>query len=529
MFENLQDTCLLHNTLLSVLDRIKSQETESASRRNYEAAFVDFDFDSYTKDPENKLSELEGANIVASCMTVIAQNRIKTPLLYEQVLAEQYYVNRRCHAAMFHVVLKSNGITCAQATSYFESVGCVFPPISWKFYIMLCYLCEWSEYFVECAVQLESYILKTVVKNILKFELAEEPLRYYSRHMVLQAIIWKTFMIEDPMPYSFPNSISFSYPFVDANSGLETEDQDYWDDAFRIVSDATTLVSLVQDFPLNEEKSRLISICSFYADQFGEPDDLQIANCLKKIIIYNFPCTTNAAAILLHHPKIREKEEILQVLEEKASALKPVIIYPELIDVIVETESKEIRIRFLKLLHLILSQAMCAFSVNIYNDALKYIYLKHDMNDHFMLDNFEDELAAFSRKTMSLKEAEKFLLPLFIQSPTIILNTIIEQALVYGSKGMDVIQVLRLIPEACLYNDSLVAELNYYFSKEKLEIYEEKNLPKLIQSLMKIQAEESLLDLNEFIQKCIVENDFTQMSRLQVNYKCLIACYGFER
>ncbi|GFY44658.1 uncharacterized protein TNIN_252151, partial [Trichonephila inaurata madagascariensis] len=272
----------------------------------------------------------------------------------------------------------SNGITCAQATSYFESVGCIFPPISWKFYIMLCFHCEWSEYFVECAVQIESHILVTVVKNILKIEWAEEHLKYYSWHMVLQAIIWKSFMIEDPTSYSFPNSISFSYPFVDSNSGTETGNQ-------------------------------------------------ELAN--------NY-----AAAILLRHPKIREKEEILQVLEEKASALKPVIFYPKLIDVIVETESKEIRIRFLKLLHLILSQAMCTFSVNIYNDALKYINLKHDMNDHFMLDNFEDELAAFSRKTVSLKEAKKCLLPLFIQSPTIVLNTLIEQALVFGSEGMNVIQ-----------------------------------------------------------------------------------------
>ncbi|GFQ96084.1 uncharacterized protein TNCT_372681 [Trichonephila clavata] len=483
MFENLQDTSLLHNTIQSILNQINSsQETEQncppALENNHEAAFVEpsSDTDSETfKEPEKKLSEIEGANIVASLVFALAQKRIKNPLLYKKVLEEQCYVNRRCHAAMFYVTLKSNGITCAQATSYFESIGCIFPPVSWKFYIMLCFHCEWSEYFVECASQLESNILMTVVKNILKIEWAEEPLIYYSWHMVLQAIIWKSFIIEDPISYSFPNSISFSYPFVDANSGPETENQDLANNC-----------SLNPFF--NTYRDILHSISSRYfhgVDQFEENEDF-IADCLKKIVIYNYPCATNAAVVLLHHPKIREKEEILQILEEKTSVWKPDIIYPKLIDVIVATESKEIRIRFLKLLHLILSQATSAFSVSIYNDVLKYIYLKHDMRDHFMLDNFEDELAAFSRKTMSLREAKKCLLPLFIQSPTIILNTLIEQALVYGSEGMDVIRVLRLIPEACLHNDSLVKELEHYFSKEKLEIYEEKNLSKLIQSLMEV-------------------------------------------
>ncbi|GFR02470.1 uncharacterized protein TNCT_385791 [Trichonephila clavata] len=68
------------------------------------------------------------------------------------------------------------------------------------------------------------------------------------------------------------------------------------------------------------------------------------------------------------------------------------------------------------------------------------------------------------------------------------------------------IMLIRNIDAPCLYNGTRLI------------------VKKLMQHVIQatIQAEESLLDLNEFIQKCIVENDFTQMSRLQVNYKCLI-------
>lgn len=647
MFENLQDTCLLYNALSSITKQMNPPQESGpnsppALEDNHEAADMVPSSDTASetlKEPEKELSEMEGAKLVASLVSALARKHIKNPLSHEEVLEKQFHINRRCHATMLYVALKSNGITCKEATFYFESIDSVFPPISWKFYFMLCFHCEWSEYFIESAMQLESDILDIVVNNILKIEWTEEPLKYYSWHMVLQVIIWKFFIIEDPSLFDFPNSFSFSYPFTDANSVPETENQEltdnisqnplsntfkvflnslssfsvscrvnfyynkiilhayktifkllrklktseknvvrelfllntllkqccfekeskgviksykkgemvslmhyysnaswkitedyllfilcsYWNDTLKILSDVDTApcASLAEHFPSNEEKSRLISICSFYADEFEEDDGYDV-NYLKSIIIYNYPCATNAAVVILHHPKIREKEEILQILESKASELKPMIIYQELIDVIAETESKETRIRFVKLLHLILSQATCAYSVSIYNDALKYMCQKHDMNDHFKLENFDDQLAAFSRKIMSLKEAEKCLLPLFIQSPTIVLKTLIEQILRCGSEGMHMIQFLTLVPMACVYRNALVTELEYYFSKEKLELYEEKNILKFFESLIDIEGVESLLNLNEFFQKCFIENDFKKMSRLHVNYDCLI-------
>ncbi|GFS76019.1 uncharacterized protein NPIL_302941 [Nephila pilipes] len=651
MFENLQDTGLLHDSVLSALNRMNpSQEPElnwlSDLEDRFEVAnIVSSETELETMKEElksEKLSTMEAANIVASTVFVLTQKRMKETFSHEKVLEEQFYSHRRCHTTMFFNVLKSNGITCEKATAYYESVGSNFPPVDWKFYIMLCFQCEWSEYFVESALQLDSDILAIVVKNILNIDWnAEEHLKYYSLHMILQAIIWKFFIIEDPTLCSFPDSFSFSFPFVHADSKSQLENQElennfsqnplfqifnvllnqlfsfsisslsnidyikiilhayktifkllrniktfklnvvkelfllntllkqccfdsesqniinsckkeesiplmhyysnaswgvtesyllfilcnYWNDTLKILSNKneTPFISLSENFPSNEEKRMLIKLCPFYADQFEENDF--VISYLKSIINYNYPCASHAAVIILHHPNMREKDEILEILEKKASILKPLMINWDLIDVIAATESKEAKMRFKKLLHLMLSREFYANKRNIYNDTLKYMCLKYDMEDNFKLENFDNQLSVFTRKTMSLKEAEKCLLPLFVQSPKIVLETLIEQVLMQGSEGMDVIQILKLIPEACLYKDYLVTELEYYFSKEKLAIYEEKNMSILIESLMEIQAEEPLLDLNEFLQRCIIRNTLTNVNSLEFQFKCLIVAW----
>ncbi|GFW98745.1 uncharacterized protein TNCV_2251081 [Trichonephila clavipes] len=197
------------------------------------------------------------------------------------------------------------------------------------------------------------------------------------------------------------------------------------------------------------------------------------------------------------------------------------MIYQKLIDVIVETESKETRMRFLKILHLVLYQCAHKYTTSLYNDTLKYMCQKYDMKNYFKLDSFDDDLAAFSQKK-SYKQIRKCLIPLFIQSPTIVLKTVIKQALMYGSEGINGIGALQFVPMACLYKNSLVTELEYYFSKEKLKICERKNLSKLIRSLMKIQVfYKPLLNLDEFFQKCFIENNLIHINRLLVNYECL--------
>ncbi|GFQ87367.1 hypothetical protein TNCT_498681, partial [Trichonephila clavata] len=49
----------------------------------------------------------------------------------------------------------------------------------------------------------------------------------------------------------------------------------------------------------------------------------------------------DAALVILRQPKLRGKENILQILERKPSIFKAGMIYQKLIDVISETESKE--------------------------------------------------------------------------------------------------------------------------------------------------------------------------------------------
>ncbi|GFW98743.1 uncharacterized protein TNCV_2251061 [Trichonephila clavipes] len=80
------------------------------------------------------------------------------------------------------------------------------------------------------AVQFESDILVTVLKNILKTEWRDERLKYYSWHMVLQAIIKKFFIIEDPRLSYSKYSITFKYPFVDSNAMPQTGSQELADD-----------------------------------------------------------------------------------------------------------------------------------------------------------------------------------------------------------------------------------------------------------------------------------------------------------
>ncbi|GFY70425.1 uncharacterized protein TNIN_94741 [Trichonephila inaurata madagascariensis] len=586
--------------------------------------------------PHSEQFLMEEAIVVSSLVSTLMETHMRNPLSYEKILQQQFLVNRKYHASVLFAVLKFNGIACAQATFYYQGIENAFPTISWKLYVMLCFYCEWSEYFVESAVQLESDILTTVLKSILKTEWRDERLKYYSWHMVLQAIIKKFFIIEDPRLSYSKYSITFKYPFVDSNAMPQTGSQElpddfsqsplfnvykrllrhlfsfslcsagnvwynkiilhayktifkmlrrlktseknvvrelfvlntllkqccfekefkeaiksfkkensflmhyyttaswkipgeyllfilcnYWNETLKILSekDNTPLSSLAECFPSNEERNCLINICSLYSDQFEENDFYTKA--LKCIIICNYPCATNAALVILRQPKLREKEEILQVLERKPSIFKAVMIYQKLIDVIVETESKETRIRFLKILHLVLYHCARKYTTSLYNDVLKYMCQKYDMKNHFKFDNFDYKLAAFSQKK-SYKEIKKCLIPLFIQSPTIVLKTVIKQALMNGSEGMNGIGTLQFVPMACLYRNSLVKELEYYFSKEKLRIYERKNLSKLIRSLMKIQVFfKPLLNLDEFFQKCFIKNNLIHINRLLINYECL--------
>ncbi|GBN87842.1 hypothetical protein AVEN_29753-1, partial [Araneus ventricosus] len=129
MFGNQQDTCLLLNSLLSAVKGTQSEESDPGRK---------FDLD----------DEDDAVTIISSTINALSRNTIGTSSVVER-LNKQLLLQRRCHAAIFFTVLRSNGINCAEASKYYESVAHSFPTLSWKFYVKLNFQCKWSEYFVE--------------------------------------------------------------------------------------------------------------------------------------------------------------------------------------------------------------------------------------------------------------------------------------------------------------------------------------------------------------------------------------------
>ncbi|GBN52235.1 hypothetical protein AVEN_79050-1 [Araneus ventricosus] len=603
MFGNQQDTCLLLNSLLSAVKGTQSEESDPGKK---------FDLD----------NEDDAVTIISSTINALSRNTIGTSSVVER-LNKQLLLQRRCHAAIFFTVLRSNGINCAEASKYYESVAHSFPTLSWKFYMKLNFQCKWSEYFVECSQELEPDILSAVLKRILYTEWNdEEHLKYYSWHTVLQAIIWKFFIIEDSTLNSSQDCCSFAFPFASSNvkteasspifekdkdsfaksqllhsyvtllnhlhsalisslgnfdfikiifhayktifrllSKVKTCEKDvvkelfrlnkllgsccsekqsldvieavlqrkneqiplghyyavtsweisanylmfllcnYWSDVLESISEEAPYFSLEECLPASSEKELLRSLGPFFKTKF-EKDDSNYILSLRIIITLHYPCATRAAVILLLHPEVRESDEVLIILEREVPKLGILEIYPVLADAVATAHIKDAKMRLLNLFFKILSES----SGNIYNDALEFILNHYGVNDHFRLDDFDDQLNCFTRKMMSDEEAEKCLLPLFIQSPREVLKMLIEQALLQGSNEITVIKILKHIPVACLRSDSLVEELKPYFIKNEVIVKEMNSMASLIESLMKIHAETSIVDFNMFLQEIITKN-----------------------
>ncbi|GBN52237.1 hypothetical protein AVEN_79050-2 [Araneus ventricosus] len=619
MFGNQQDTCLLLNSLLSAVKGTQSEESDPGKK---------FDLD----------NEDDAVTIISSTINALSRNTIGTSSVVER-LNKQLLLQRRCHAAIFFTVLRSNGINCAEASKYYESVAHSFPTLSWKFYMKLNFQCKWSEYFVECSQELEPDILSAVLKRILYTEWNdEEHLKYYSWHTVLQAIIWKFFIIEDSTLNSSQDCCSFAFPFASSNvkteasspifekdkdsfaksqllhsyvtllnhlhsalisslgnfdfikiifhayktifrllSKVKTCEKDvvkelfrlnkllgsccsekqsldvieavlqrkneqiplghyyavtsweisanylmfllcnYWSDVLESISEEAPYFSLEECLPASSEKELLRSLGPFFKTKF-EKDDSNYILSLRIIITLHYPCATRAAVILLLHPEVRESDEVLIILEREVPKLGILEIYPVLADAVATAHIKDAKMRLLNLFFKILSES----SGNIYNDALEFILNHYGVNDHFRLDDFDDQLNCFTRKMMSDEEAEKCLLPLFIQSPREVLKMLIEQALLQGSNEITVIKILKHIPVACLRSDSLVEELKPYFIKNEVIVKEMNSMASLIESLMKIHAETSIVDFNMFLQEIITKN-LAAEKKVSFTLECLNA------
>ncbi|XP_055947991.1 uncharacterized protein LOC129981252 isoform X2 [Argiope bruennichi] len=602
MFGNEQDTGLLLNSLLSAVKSIQSEE-------------------SYKKREFDLENEDDAVTIISSTINSLTRG-VRTNST-EETLDKQLHLQRRCHAAIFFTVLRSNGINCAEANKYYESIVHTFPTLSWKFYMKLNFRCKWSEYFIECSKELQPNILATVLNKILYVEWNEEEhLKYYSWHTVLQAIIWKFFIIEDSSLSSSQDSYTFAFPFVSSNvetgapgstskmdkdsfansqilhsfnnllnlldaalisslssfdfikiilhayktvfrllSKVKTCEKDvikelfrlnnlietcclnkesldvikailqrkdeqiplshyytltsweisgnylifllcnYWDDILKLTSEEinTPYISLKECFPQSDRKESFRNLSPFFKTNF-EKDDSHYVLSLKIIITLHYPCATRAAVILLLHPEIRELDDVLKILEGVIEKLDSLEIYPVLADTVTTAQSKDAKMRLLNLFFKTLS----GLPGKIYNDALGHILNHYGVNDHFQLNDFNDQLDCFTRKMLSNDEAEKCLLPLFIQSPRDVIKRLIEQALLQGSKEITVVDILKQIPIACLYSNTLVEELKPYFIKDEVVVKEMQNMIHLIESLMEIHAETPIVDFEMFLQEIII-------------------------
>ncbi|CAL1296100.1 unnamed protein product, partial [Larinioides sclopetarius] len=617
MFGNQQDTCLLLNSFLSAVKGTQSEESDTGRK---------FDLE----------NEDDAVTIISSTINALSRNTAGASSVVER-LNKQLLLQRRCHAAIFFTVLRSNGINCAEASKYYESIAHSFPTLSWKFYMKLNFQCKWSEYFVECSQELESDLLSAILKRILHIDWDdEEHLKYYSWHIVLQAIIWKFFIIEDSTLSSAQDCCTFAFPFVSSKAKTETssptieKDKDsfaksqllhsfvtllnklhstlissldhfefikillhayktifrllckvktcekdvvkelfrlnkvlgsccsekqsldaietvlqrkneqiplghyyavtsweisanylvfllcnYWGDVLELVSKEASFFSLEEHLPPSSEKELLKSLCPFFKTKF-EKDDGNYILSLRIIITLHYPCATRAAVILLLHPEVRETEEVLIILEREVPKLGTLEIYPVLADAVATSQSTNAKIRLLNLFYKILSESNGV----IYNDALEYVLSHYGVNDHFRLHGFEDQLNCFIRKMMSDEEAEKCLLPLFIQSPRDVLKMLIEQALLQGSNEITVIKILKHIPVACLHSNSLVEELKPYFRKNEVLVKEMNSMISLIESLMKIHAETPIVNFNMFLQEIITPN-LTNEKKVSFTLECL--------
>ncbi|XP_035206115.1 uncharacterized protein LOC118181152 isoform X2 [Stegodyphus dumicola] len=249
----------------------------------------------------------------------------------------------------------------------------------------------------------------------------------------------------------------------------------------------------------------LISLNPLLKEDLSEYMDSHMP-LLLNTIKYHYPSASVAAEIILMHPEIWEGDNVISTLEENTYCLDPEKTYALLINCAMNVKSDTVKISVVKLLLKVLSEA----SADIYNEALQYILKTYGFTEKLRLPDFCIQLDQFTRKTLSCQEAASFLLPLFIQSPKVVLENVIEQAVLKASKDNAVIQTLKYVPSLCKYQSSdedippLIEVLAQYYLKAQLKLDEWKDLMILTENLIKVHAENNILSIDLFLTQCIM-------------------------
>ncbi|XP_015921905.2 uncharacterized protein [Parasteatoda tepidariorum] len=637
MFENRQDTNLLRNSLISSSKCLKDIQINQGSCS--------------LKD------EGTAAQVVASTINSMTSNLYGINTFHE-LFHQQQNIKRRCHAVVFINLLKSQNISCPDADNFYQTNFLDVDNLNWSYYLQLNFLCNWSEYFIECAHQLQPDVLSVVLKKLLEPQYEGE-LKFYACHLALQASIRKTLEMPSSSVENSNAEVNFAFNFCLPHSYSDEEDG-HKDEEFiiknlapehlqpifdiilkrltnesdqkcdiyfikvvlhgvktvlKLVNNISTdevagscvkklnllaplfvqcltgdtmvsailqnmekpfqclvdsgyqimsweinelylvflLLNFLKDFKAKsvtspESKLSLNTVSSYCSDfhTYMKQNDLSyktladlnekyLNSCIKNkenyyllltvIVKHHYPYASRAAECLLSNPQLWEQYNVINLLEENITIFHPFELEITLADAIVKTKSKNMQDRLLSVFYKLLSQA----TNEIYNKTLENILKNWGFCEYFMTTNFDAQLTQLSRKTMTLKEIEETLLPLFVQSPKVVLQFLIEQAMMQGLDGMEALKVLKTIPIACVYEcheepvAPLITILSPYF-EHNLRANEAKHFVILLKTLMEMQVTEDILSFDSFLDKCIFPNSLiqsAQFNQLEFTLECL--------
>ncbi|KAG8192039.1 hypothetical protein JTE90_025305 [Oedothorax gibbosus] len=541
MFVNSQDTTLLHGALMSAVNELQSSKDGSPEYRKlfqlrYKKGVADIVSSTVlrlTKDPTKCAVQLE-PNILASVIKRLLPCFLEDDLRWHtwhialQSIIWKFFMFDNPNISQITEKYTSNfnfPFTDSQTSQQTELEMVVHEnparsKLLFEYVTILNHMLQSSSTSIHF-VKIILHFYKTTLRLINNFNKCNGECikELFRMNVLLEACFSKEALLE-----AISSSLESRGKFFIDHSYLTTSWEidtsyllvllfNYWRDAKDRFYEHLDGISLIMQHVDYKFKSKLRPVFKECFDEKADPD----LELLKAMIHYDYPFASRAAGIILKHPEIRKNTEIINMLNENLAKLLPFEIYPVLADVVLETEPEN-RSPFANLFFKLLSNAPSS----IYNEALNYILHCYGINENFKLSDTNFYLTKFTRKTMLLDEAEKFLLPLFIQEPLTVLKAVIEQALVRGAEGIAIIPVLKLIPCVCYHKDSfpLINELSHYFLKENLLTCEEKNIVSLVEAIMKVQTEKKIILFDKFVEDCILPS-FYRNIRIDLMVECL--------
>ncbi|XP_054713127.1 uncharacterized protein LOC129222626 [Uloborus diversus] len=331
------------------------------------------------------------------------------------------------------------------------------------------------------------------------------------------------------------NSIKTDGIYVDASWGIDETYLTfiiyyYWTDFERKISSiklcTDTTISSVNEFMLETGIKAFQNIlCTINPLLSKSSAWVQNIDFLLYILRNNFPCAQRAGEVLLSDPCVLN-DNIISSLNSCYTFLDVFQIYPLLVNAVMELKDKNeknsMKFELLTLLYRMLAQSPS----EIYDEVLKYIIFNFGHYEDFSMPEFSSQVKQLQCKALSIEEAKTILLPLFIQSPEMMLNYVVEEVLLQGYEGEVLIQVLKFIPSSCTYkyeyeeSSPLIDILKSYFEKDELTATEAKNLSVLVKLLLKVNLETKIFSLDTFFNACILLN-LESTNRIELILDCL--------